>query len=252
MCPLCNGSIVSRHIRRKHLEIISRNSSNSPHPVGAHHEDVGGDCTSCEDIVDVGGDWDCVDGVDCSPGDISDVDLGGDCVSGDIDCVASPESVTNENVNIYGESWLNSNETATTPLYEGAPTTVLHALVKHFHWFSDHPGISKEALSSMLKMEHSLLPPGNNLPCSYKTALSAIEPYLVQPQVFDVCENDCIIFRNEYAQLTECPKCLSPRYTQQYHTSKRHFTYLPLKPRLTRFFWNSKFGWSVAITCYYC
>ena len=53
-------------------------------------------------------------------------------------------SVTNtESDNTYGESWLYSSEAATTPLYDGAPTTVLHALVKHFHWFSDHPGISK-------------------------------------------------------------------------------------------------------------
>jgi hypothetical protein len=106
--------------------------------------------------------------------------------------------------------------------------------VKHFHWFSDHPGISKGALSSMLEVEHSLLPPGNNLPASYDPALSAIQPYLVQPQVFDACQNDCIIFRKEHAHLSECPKCLTPRYiSEQSLISRRHFT---LKPRLNRFF----------------
>lgn len=111
---------------------------------------------------------------------------------------------------------------------------MLHALVKHFHWFSEHPGISKEALSSM---EHSFLPPGNKLPSTYDAALCAIEPYLVQPIVYDVCKNDCIVFRKEHMHLTECPKCDSPRYiSQQSQIPVRRFTYLPLKPRLTRFF----------------
>lgn len=176
--------------------------------------------------VDVGGDNDLIT-IDVVEGDT-------DYVGGDIkDCVIANTEVTN----IYGDSWLHSSEAATTPLYEGSPTTVLHALVKHFHWFTDHPGISKEALSAVLATEYSLLPPGNSLPSSYDAALRAINPYLVQPVIFDVCENDCIIFRREHAHLTECPKCFAPRYiSEQSHISRRHFTYLPLKPRLTRFF----------------
>ena len=51
----------------------------------------------------------------------------------------------------------------------------------------------------MLTMQKSMLPPGNSLPASYEAALSAIEPYLVQPVVYDVCKNDCIIYRNKHA-----------------------------------------------------
>ena len=43
-------------------------------------------------------------------------------------------------------------------------------LVQHFHWFTQHPGISKDALSSMLAMQHKFLPTGNNLPSSYEAA----------------------------------------------------------------------------------
>ena len=91
----------------------------------------------------------------------------------------------------------------------------------------------------MLTMQQSILPPGNNLPISYEAALSAIEPYLVQPLVYDACKNDCIIFRRQYASLTECPKCGCKRYvSEQSKLAVRRFTYLPLKPRLQRLFGN--------------
>ena len=51
---------------------------------------------------------------------------------------------------------------AVQPLYDGSQTTVLQALVKHFYWFSSHPGINKEALSGGFKMERSILPPINH------------------------------------------------------------------------------------------
>ncbi len=47
-------------------------------------------------------------------------------------------------INMYSESWLYSSGTAATPLFEGSSTTVLQALVRPFHMFSSHPGISKE------------------------------------------------------------------------------------------------------------
>ena len=63
-------------------------------------------------------------------------------------------------------------------MYNGASMTVLQALVQFFTWFSEHPGISKEALSSLLHIQHhNILPPGTLLPTSYQAALTAIEPY---------------------------------------------------------------------------
>lgn len=140
---------------------------------------------------------------------------------------------------ICDAKWLYTSGIAATPLFEGSSNSVLQSLVKYFCWFCEHPGISKSALSSMLTMQQSMLPPGNNLPTSYEAALSAIEPYLVQPIVYDVCQNDCVIFRREHASLLECPKCGSKRYlSDQSKVAVRRFTYLPLKPRLCRLFGN--------------
>ena len=45
MCPLCNGSALSRHVRRKHLAFLTSISSPQPTtPAGAHQPtDVGSD-----------------------------------------------------------------------------------------------------------------------------------------------------------------------------------------------------------------
>ena len=64
----------------------------------------------------------------------------------------------------------------------------------------------------MLAMQHNFLPPGNKLPTSYEAALRSIEPYLVQPITYDVCKNDCIVYRKEYADVSVCPTCASGRY----------------------------------------
>lgn len=119
-----------------------------------------------------------------------------------------------------------------TPLYNGARISLMDTLVKHLSWFSEHPCISKEALSDVLSMEHhEILPPGNNLPSTYSNAMKIIEPFLIQPIIFHVCPNDCIIFRGDYIDLETCPTCGANHYEKPGTPAKR-FTYLPIGPRL--------------------
>ena len=135
------------------------------------------------------------------------------------------------------DSSVYSSGIASEILYEGASITVLDALVRHFTWFSEHPGISKDALSDMLHSQHHhLLPYGNKLPASYEVALNAIEPYLVKPIVYHACPNDCILFRSTYSDLSECPLCQAKRYIGNSSIPAHTFTYLPLGPRLSRVF----------------
>ncbi len=149
--------------------------------------------------------------------DIGDPSSPNSCSEEDLSDIGDPNSCSEmpDDYNPYDDSWLYSSNAAGTPLYEGSHNTVLNVLVEHFHWFTQHPGISKDALSSMLAMQHKFLPNGNNLPSSYEAALRIIEPYLTQPVVYDVCRNDCIVFRNEYASLVKCPKCDSGWYIQR-------------------------------------
>ena len=54
----------------------------------------------------------------------------------------------------------------------------------------------------MLQMQHDILPEGHRLPSSYRSAQALIEPFLVKPIIFHACSNDCIVYRNEYADAT--------------------------------------------------
>ena len=121
------------------------------------------------------------------------------------------------------------------PLYKDAKVTLLDTLAKHFEWFTSHPGTSKEALSNMLSMEHSILPENNILPKTYSLALQQIQPYLIRSQVFHACRNDCILFRKKYENATVCPMCKSERYKHN-AIPFRKFVYLPLGPRIIRMF----------------
>ena len=110
----------------------------------------------------------------------------------------------------------------------------MEALVEHFLWFSEHPGISKQAL--VIFMQHNrILPPGNILPVSYEATLKLIEQYLIDSIVFHSCPNDCIVFRGEYAELEACPICHSSRFLMD-NTPAKRFTYLSIGPRLERLF----------------
>ena len=56
---------------------------------------------------------------------------------------------------LYDLSTYNNEQLSSTPLYDGAEITVMDVIVKYLSWFSEHPGISKEALSDMLSLQHA-------------------------------------------------------------------------------------------------
>ena len=112
---------------------------------------------------------------------------------------------------------------------------MLQALAKYFEWFTAHPGTSKKALSEMLRIQKSILPDNNLLPDSYISARRLVEPLFVKTQVYHACPNDCILFRNQYADNIACPMCNANRYNSTNHPVRK-FIYLPIGPRLVRMF----------------
>ncbi|KAF9470125.1 hypothetical protein BDN70DRAFT_764804, partial [Pholiota conissans] len=59
------------------------------------------------------------------------------------------------------------------------------------------------------------------------------------PQRFDCCPKSCICYTGPRQELRACPYCKSPRYNAN-GTSKKHFTYIPLIPRLVASFRNAE------------
>ena len=94
-------------------------------------------------------------------------------------------SITEENIWRESECCAQSPNTDSllnVPLYPGSSVTLLEAVVKYLLWFSEHPHVSKTAVSDILVMQHlEILPEGNVLPTSYNDALKLIQPYLIKP-----------------------------------------------------------------------
>ena len=131
------------------------------------------------------------------------------------------------------ESDVETDVRSRLPLYEGSSKTVLETLGGYFYWFSSHPSISKNALSSLLYHEHyNVLPEGNNLPSSYVQAYDFIKPNLLPTECYHACPNDCILFRKtdrfDYSALKNCPKCNGDRYTSNGKPVRRFFFIIPL------------------------
>lgn len=110
-----------------------------------------------------------------------------------------------------------------------------------FDWFTSHPSISKQAFSENLHYLHEyILPQGNLLPKTYQEAYQCIKPFLIPEIVYHACLNDCIIFRKQYKNENQCPKC-KDRFKRDYQgrltrTPRWTFIYLPLSSRVVRSF----------------
>ena len=150
------------------------------------------------------------------------------------------EAAVNLNTNVsFNASLYSSSECAQAPLYPGSSVTLLQAVASQFLWFSSNPGISKESLSHPVTVQKYFLPVNNILPNNYEEAYAIIKPFLVDTISFHACPHDCVLFRDtdsyQYSCLDKCPKCGSKRYSSKNIPSK-HFLYLPLGPRLARFY----------------
>ena len=140
--------------------------------------------------------------------------------------------------------YLFESEQAKKPLYPGSPHTVLGLLTVFFAWFTAHPSVSKSALSSLLTIQHNILPKGNNFPKSYDEGLRYIKEFLLPTVTYHACPDDHILFlktsRYDYSSLTACPVCGKSRYKNaERKTPSRKFVYYPLGPRWKRIFGDS-------------
>lgn len=124
------------------------------------------------------------------------------------------------------------------PLFDGSQTSVLQAVSKHLYIFSTNHGMSKSALNDSLQCEKTSLPQPNLLPGSYQEAKAYIAPFLMPLEKYEACVNDCLLYRDQHSNLSECPVCKEPR--KENGRSRKIFTYMPLGPRLAR--WHGTFN----------
>jgi hypothetical protein len=73
-------------------------------------------------------------------------------------------------------------------------------------------GLSDSGFEKLLKMMRNMLPKDNELPTTTYEAKKIVCPLGLEVQKIHACPNDCILYRGDYENLTECSICTALRY----------------------------------------
>ncbi|XP_023756321.1 uncharacterized protein LOC111904846 [Lactuca sativa] len=137
------------------------------------------------------------------------------------------------------------------PLYTGCINFTKLSVVLKLINLKANNGWSDTSFTSLLKMLHEMLPDDNELPVSTYQAKKLMCPMGMEIERIHACPNDCMLYRNEYADLHSCITCVTSRYKRKNPTEENNnmrasgspakvLWYLPIIPRLKRLFANAK------------
>jgi hypothetical protein len=73
-------------------------------------------------------------------------------------------------------------------------------------------GLSDSEFEKLLKMMRNMLSKDNELPTSTYEAKKIVCPLGLEVQKIHACPNNCILYRGDYENLTECLICTALRY----------------------------------------
>jgi hypothetical protein len=73
-------------------------------------------------------------------------------------------------------------------------------------------GWSDKSIEGLLELFRLALPDGHLVPDSLYSAKKIIRDLGLDYEKIDACINDCVLYRNEYASLEQCPICMESRW----------------------------------------
>jgi Zn ribbon nucleic-acid-binding protein len=137
-----------------------------------------------------------------------------------------------------------------TPLYQSCKEnyTKLFATLKLLQLKARHHWTDR-SFNELLHLLEDMLPERNELPKTTYEAKQIVCPMGLEVEKIHACKNDCILYRGDNAELTECPECGTSRYKRRNDRGdedKRHGApqkvawYFPIIPRLKRLFATAK------------
>src|ERR1051325_5180436 len=103
--------------------------------------------------------------------------------------------------------------------------TRLSAVLKLYN-LKARNGWSDKSFKELLALLRDMIPKDNVLPNRTYEAKKMLCSIGMSYDKIHVCLNDCILFRNEYASLNECPKCSAPRYKKKLSRQKSYGIFL--------------------------
>ncbi|XP_006599934.1 uncharacterized protein [Glycine max] len=137
------------------------------------------------------------------------------------------------------------------PLYSGCTSFTKLSAVLALVNLKARFGWSDKSFSELLMLLKNILPVDNVLPKNHYEAKKILCPVGMQYEKIHACSNDCILYRDEFAELDYCPVCGVSRYKPTNGDSSvlvspanrrpaKVCWYLPIIPRFKRLFDNGK------------
>ena len=135
--------------------------------------------------------------------------------------------------------YLQMVEDSKTPLYPGCSEehTVLGTNLA-FMELKASSGMSDTCFTKMLQLVGSILPTGHKLAQSTYQAKRSMNPLGLKVEKIHACKNDCILYRKEHAEASECPVCHHSRYKREGGPPNKVLWYFNIIPRMKRYFAN--------------
>ncbi|XP_074289447.1 uncharacterized protein LOC141614599 [Silene latifolia] len=125
------------------------------------------------------------------------------------------------------------------PLYTGCKKyTRLSSVLRLYNLKASH-GLSDTGFTELLEIVKDMLPDDNVFPSRTYEAKKILCSMSLPYEKIHACRNDCVLFRNEYVLLKNCPTCNVSRYKKEGVTAKVLW-YFPIIPRFHRLFLNAR------------
>ncbi|XP_057248995.1 uncharacterized protein LOC130590530 [Beta vulgaris subsp. vulgaris] len=124
------------------------------------------------------------------------------------------------------------------PLYNGCTKYTRLSSVLKLYNLKVGGGWSDASFTLLLEAVKDMLPEDNVLPgCTYE-AKKILSTMGLRYEKIHACPNDCILYRNEYESLDDCPVCNTSRYKKKVGIPAKVLWYFPIIPRFRRMFSN--------------
>ncbi|XP_076956392.1 uncharacterized protein LOC143631536 [Bidens hawaiensis] len=143
--------------------------------------------------------------------------------------------------NQRAEAFYKMFEQANEPLWEGAKqASTLSVTMRLLNWKSDC-NVSDSTFDKLLPIIKEILPDGNKLSTNFYETKKMLKPLKLPSQQIHACQNHCMLFNGQYADLDRCKVCKVERYKEKgKKVPKFAMTYMPIGPRLQRPFYSKK------------
>ena len=165
------------------------------------------------------------------------------------------QNVENQSPNEQAAKFYKLLEDAQQKLYPGCADhlTKLSYIIKLMHQKCLNKWTDK-AMDPLLDHNREILPKGALVPDSYYDAKKIVKHLGLDYIKIDACLNDCILYREEYENVQQCPVCGLSRWKSNQNHDNNHaptnkkckkvphkvLRYFPIAPRLQRLYMSRK------------